>query len=117
MEVADGLFLVCALTCDDICGVEFEGAGDRSVGRWLDEVGLDGLGVRARPSAGCGLVLAALVVSGFQGWRASYCIVANRHGRVKSLESSLQSYYLSSQCSFQGAGVWLPDGRDLGSVL
>ena len=106
MEVADGLFLVCALTCDDICGVEFE-----------DEVGLDGLGVRARPSAGCGLVLAALVVSGFQGWRASYCIVANRHGRVKSLESSLQSYYLSSQCSFQGAGVWLPDGRDLGSVL
>ena len=43
---ANGQFLVRALTCDDTCGVEFEGAGDRSAGRWLDEVGLDGLGVR-----------------------------------------------------------------------
>ena len=68
---ANGLFLVCALTCDDTCGVEFEGAGDRSVGRWLDEVGLDGLGLRARPRAGYGLVSTALVVSGFQDWRAS----------------------------------------------
>jgi hypothetical protein len=48
-----------------MCGVEFKGTDDRSAGRWLDEVGLDGLGVRVRPSARCGLVLAALVVSGF----------------------------------------------------
>jgi hypothetical protein len=109
---ANGLFLVCALTCDDTCGVEFEGAGDRSVGRWLDEVGLDGLGVRVRPSAGCGLMLASLVNNAFQDWRASYCIVANRHGRAESL----LPYRLSSQYNFQGARVWLLDtleGRGL----
>ena len=113
---AHGLFLVCALTCDDLRRrVEFEGAGDRSVGRWLDGVGLDGLGVRVRPSAGCGLMLASLVNNGFQDWRASCCIVANCHGRVESLDCSLPSC-LSSQCSFQVVGVWLLDvleGRSL----
>ena len=57
-------------------------------------------------------MLASLVNNGFQDWRASYCIVANRHGRVESL----LPYRLSSQCNFQGAGVWLLDvleARDL----
>ena len=64
--------------------------------------GLDGLGEQIGPSTGSSLVVASLVVTGFQDWRASYCIVANRHGRVESLDSLLPSC-LSSQCSFQGA--------------
>lgn len=47
-----------------MCGVEFVGAGVRAQGRWLEEVGLDGLGVGVRPSAECSLVSTALVVSG-----------------------------------------------------
>ena len=62
----------CADLTEKMCGVEFVGAGVRAQGRWLEEVGLDGLGLRVRPRAGCGLVSTALVVSGFQGWRASY---------------------------------------------
>jgi hypothetical protein len=55
-----------------MCGVEFKKAGVRAQGRWLEEVGLDDLGLRVRPRARSGLVLAALVVSGFQDWRASF---------------------------------------------
>lgn len=54
-----------------MCGVEFVGAGVRAQGRWLEESGLDGLGVGVRPSAECSLVSTALVVSGVQEWRAS----------------------------------------------